>query len=154
MLKTKFNKIFSTQILWLCIVTDLTFIILNVVYELSNAIADPALKISEDRGYAEVFQYVKEFWIVEVLVLLAFRSHSLLYLAWSGFFSYLLLDDSLRIHETWSKILPFPNLFGLNRHASGELIISLTAGFIFLFLIAVAYRSGDAFAKRTLDILL
>ncbi|NEP18282.1 MAG: hypothetical protein F6J97_15485, partial [Leptolyngbya sp. SIO4C1] len=47
-----------------------------------------------------------------------------------------------------------PNLFGLNRHASGELIISLTAGFIFLFLIAVAYRSGDAFAKRISKVLI
>jgi len=137
----------SAQVLYLCVAADIVFIGLNVLYEFVPAIDDPSLQITLDRGYAEVFQYVKTFWISGILATAAFKSRSVLYGVWASFFTYLLLDDSLRIHENWSKAPYFPSLFGINSHASGEFIISVSIGLIFLTLIAVTYRSGDALAR-------
>jgi len=145
-------KVFSrreicNQILYLCIATDIAFIGLNVLYEMSAVVNDAALKITEDRGYAEVFQYIKEFWIAGLLLTLALRTYSLLYFAWSLLFSYVLLDDALRIHETLSKVIRFPSLLGLNRRASGEIIIFGVIGLCFLILVAVTYRLGSPLAR-------
>ncbi|MEL6354935.1 MAG: hypothetical protein AAFR58_24795, partial [Cyanobacteria bacterium J06627_28] len=121
---------------------------LNLLYEFHPGITDTALKITQDRGYAEVFQYIKEFWISGTLALVFFRTRSLLFLGWSALFFYLLLDDSLRIHENWSKAPYFPSLFGLGSNASGELLISLGIGLFFLLWIAAAYRkTRDASSK-------
>ena len=146
-------NVLSAQLLYLCVVADIVFIGLHILYEFIPVIDDPALKITLDRGYAEVFQYVKMFWIASILSVVAFRSRSLLYWVWVGFFSYLLLDDSLRIHENWSKADYFPSLFGIHPHASGELIISGSIGVIFLSLIAATYRSGDRLAKSVSQVL-
>ena len=142
-----YNKTFSMPILYLCILTDIVFVALNVLYELHPAVTDPALQIAQDRGYSEIFQYIKEFWIAGTLMFFAWRRRSALYLAWSGLFFYLLLDDSLRIHENWSKAPYFPSLFGLNSHASGEIIIAAAVGISFLGLIAIAYRSAPPFER-------
>ncbi|MEO0771177.1 MAG: hypothetical protein AAFY72_17435 [Cyanobacteria bacterium J06649_4] len=139
--KAKHKRIFSFQILYLCLVTDIAFVALNMLYEFHPSITDSALKITQDRGYAEVFQYIKEFWIAGTLALIFFRTRSLLFLGWSALFFYLLLDDSLRIHENWSKAPYFPALFGLGSNASGELIISLCVGLFFLIWIAAAYKN-------------
>jgi len=147
------EKNLSVQILYLCVAADIVFIGLNVLYELIPAVSDPSLQITLDRGYAEVFQYVKTFWIAGILATMAFRTRSLLYGVWVGLFTYLLLDDSLRIHENWSKASYFPSLFGINSHASGEFIISTSIGLFFLFLIAVTYRSGDFLARSSSRIL-
>ena len=147
------HKLFSTPILYLCIATDISFIILHGVYKLNDKVSDEFLKISTDRGYAEVFQYIKEYWIICILILLAFKTRSLLYAVWSGLFIYLLLDDSLAIHETWglamSEFFSFPPLFGLKTNDLGEIAISLIIGCGFLILIAITYRLGDSFARRT-----
>ena len=152
-MNNELQKFFSTPILYLCIATDIAFIILHGLYKLNDKFSDELLKISTDRGYAEVFQYIKEYWIVCILIVLAFKTRSFLYLVWSGLFAYLLLDDSLAIHETWglamSEFFSLPPLFGLNPHDLGEIAISLIIGCSFLMLIAITYRLGDSFARRT-----
>ncbi len=147
------EKLFSIQILFLCIITDITFIALHGLYEFNDSVSDYLLNMTVDRGYAEVFQYIKEYWIVGILLLIAFKNRSLLFLIWSGLFTYVLLDDALVIHETWglamSKALSFPAVLGLNPHDLGEIAISAIFGFSFLGLIAINYRLANYFERRT-----
>jgi hypothetical protein len=58
----------------------------------------------QERGYSEIFQYIKEYWIALLLGALAVRQRSVLYLGWSLLFFYLLLDDSLTIPGNISEI--------------------------------------------------
>lgn len=56
--------------------------------------------LSRDRGYAEMFQYTKEFWIVLLLAATASRSGDRLLWLWSALFAYILCDDAFQFHET------------------------------------------------------
>jgi hypothetical protein len=88
-----------------------------------------------------------------VLGLLAVQKRSLLYLAWSLLFFYLLLDDSLSIHERLGGIisneLGLSPAFNLRAKDFGEIIVSACVGFFFLIFIGIAYRFGDRMSRET-----
>jgi hypothetical protein len=118
-------------------------------YELFN--------IERERGYAEIYQYIKFFWIIVLLFNLSLKNRSLHYIPWILLFTYFLLDDSIPIHgragQFFSEHFNFTPLFGLRLQDYGQLAISATAG-IFLFLPLVwAYRKGtQIFRNISLDI--
>ena len=142
----------SNRLLFVLISTDLLFIALHIIYKTTELISDSSFSLSRDRGYPEVFQYVKAYWIALLFLILAIKKQTFLYLAWSLLFVYLLLDDSMEIHETGgdsiSKQLAFPSLFNLRPEDLGELVISILASLFFLFLIAIAYRFSDSIARQ------
>ena len=113
--------------------------------------------IERERGYAEMYQYIKFFWIIVLLFNLSLRNRSLHYIPWLLLFTYLLFDDSIPIHgragEFFAEHFNFTPLFGLRLQDYGQLVISATAG-IFLFLPLVwAYRKGtQIFRKISMDI--
>lgn len=91
----------SSLLLYLFIATDIVFIIVHIIHK-SNQVPSLAYayySIEEDKGYAELFQYIKEYWIALLLSFLAVQKRSYLYLCWSLLFFYVLLDDSVQIHE-------------------------------------------------------
>ncbi len=51
----------------LLLLTDLAFIIIHVVYRLIEN-RDTFWSIYNDFGYSEIYQYIKEFWIVGAVV--------------------------------------------------------------------------------------
>jgi hypothetical protein len=103
-------------------------------------------------GYAEFFQYIKEYWLVLLFAVLAWKNRSLLYSAWSLLFGYLLLDDSWRIHEKWgfliSNKLGFTSAFGLRAGDFGEMLVSAFFGSVFFILIALGYRLSNRTDKK------
>ena len=121
---------------------DLVFILVHVVY-LHGWLWNPLFSIEMDRGYAEVYQYIKEYWIVLLLFILAIKTKQGIYLAWSALFMYLLLDDSLEIHEKLGEYLAgyFDFQPGLNLHAHdfGELAVSILFGSILFLTVGFAY---------------
>lgn len=143
----------SLRLLYLLLATDVVFIILHILYLFTGIISNSYFSIEQDQGYAELFQYIKEYWIVLLLGLLAVQKRSLLYLAWSLLFFYLLLDDSLKIHERLGGIisneLGLSPAFNLRAKDFGELVVSAYVGFFFLIFIAIAYRFGDRMSRET-----
>lgn len=151
-MKLDFNHS-STRLFCLFLATDFAFIIIHILYEYTDLISSVLFSIEQDRGYAEMFQYIKEYWIAILLLLLAFNQRTLLYLGWSLLFFYLLLDDSLEIHE-WlggsiSYRLGIPPAFNLRPIDFGEIIVSGCVALFFLSFIGITYRFGDRFARAT-----
>src|SRR3712207_5190827 len=95
----------------------------------------------------------KEYWIALLLGLFTIQKRSILYLGWSLLFFYLLLDDSLGIHERLGGIVSYrlglSSAFNLRSIDFGEIIVSACVGLFFLLFIAIAYRSGDRFSRKT-----
>lgn len=136
----------------LFLATDIAFIILHLIFSHGALTSNVNFSLERDRGYSEIFQYVKEYWSALLLGFLAIQARSLLYLSWSGLFFYLLLDDSMKIHERLgsfiSKEFSFSPMFGLRAIDLGELTVSALVGLFFLAAIAINYRWGDRFSKK------
>lgn len=147
----------ATRLLLLLISGDLTFGVLHVMNEHSPLLGHPRLNIELDRGYPEIFQYLKYLWCGVILTVYA-RKHTLWhYLAWAAVFAYFLLDDALRIRERFAQRVALPldiqttGAFRLQDY--GELIIAAVAGLVLLLPLAWAYRSGpERFRKFSQDL--
>ena len=108
--------------------------------------------LGRQAGYPEQFQYLK--WLAStVLCAFAFtRGREPLYLAWAALFFYLLLDDSLEIHEALGPViadfLERGPAYGLRGKDFGEILVSLGAASLLLGSIALCYwRSRDRTAR-------
>jgi hypothetical protein len=136
----------------LFLATDVSFIIIHILYLVIDSISNPYFSIEEDRGYGELFQYIKEYWIAILLSFLAWKNRSFLYLGWSLLFFYLLLDDAAFIHENLGRFishrLGFSPAFNLRAIDFGELIVSACVGLFFLICIATAHRFSDRSSKQ------
>jgi hypothetical protein len=88
----------SNRLLYLFLATDFVLISLHILYLTTDILSNSYFSIEQDRGYGELFQYIKEYWIAILLSLLAWRNRSFLYLGWSLLFFYLLLDDAAFPH--------------------------------------------------------
>ena len=162
MIKSTQTTAYSMQQAGLCLLllfgsADFIFIAFHLVHK--AGFLSEQFDLTRDRGYAELFQYVKEFWCVVLFVLMAQQTRTTGYLVWASFFSYVLLDDMLRIHERGGKIIAayghFIPFAGLRAKDYGELVVMISiAGMLFLA-IGLAYRySTSTFRKVSIDMLL
>jgi len=144
-------KEFNIPMLILLILTDLIFIIIHCLFTFSMNDFDYLItvdknylySIENDQGYSEIFQYIKEFWILLLLLFLSFKKKHLIYFIWSLLFFYLLLDDSLSIHEEIGEYLA--NYFNIETRYNlravdfGELLVSFGVGVSFLSFLSFTY---------------
>jgi len=111
------------------------------------------LALAADDSIGEYFQYFKWFFISALFVCIAIKRASYSFLAWFLLFLYLLLDDSLSLHENIGSYLmssySFETPMGLRLQDVGELIVSAIAGSILLLIFVLAYRKGRDFFKIT-----
>jgi hypothetical protein len=150
----------SVKIFYLLLATDIAFFCLHLLLRckqlgyggLCNKFGNQLYSINKDFGYAEFFQYIKEYWIVLLLGVLAWKNRSWLYSAWSSLFCYVLLDDAWGIHEKGGKLisdrLGLGAAFNLRRVDFGELIVSAGFGILFFTAIALAYRFGKRIERK------
>lgn len=140
------------RLFYLFLAADMGFMILHLVYSYSGLTGNYNFSLGSDRGYSEVFQYIKEYWIALLLGSLAVRKRSFLYLSWSLLFFYLMLDDFIEIHERVGAFigvrLAFTSVFSLRAEDLGELIVSASVGSFFLLCIAISYRFGDRASRK------
>lgn len=151
LLKSFLNKIDldiekdSTKFFLLLISADIFFILLNIVYLFYDyrGSINSIWSIETDRGLAESYQYVKEFWIILLLLWLTVRFSRLSLLTWVSIFTYILADDMLELHErfgdTLSRVIGFKSTFGLRPQDIGELSFFAIFGIIFSILIIFTY---------------
>lgn len=137
----------AMRLLWLLISGDITFGVLHVVNEHTSLLGHPRLNIELDRGYPEIFQYLKFLWCGVLLTVHACKHARWHYFAWASVFAYFLLDDALRIRERFAqrvaRTLDFQPVGGLRLQDYGELIIAAAAGLFLLMPLAWAYRNGQ-----------
>lgn len=104
------------------------------------------LSIAADNSYAELFQYLKFFWLTLLMLRLSWQARDPGFLPLGTLFLYLLLDDLLRLHEDGGAGLAsawnLPALADLRPKDLGELAVSAAAGLILLPAIGLAYRWG------------
>ena len=115
--------------------------------------------ITQEGGYAELFQYVKEFCCAVLLLSIAWQVRSAGYLVWAFFFGYLLMDDMLQIHENGGELiaeyLNFASGFGLRAKDLGELTVTLAVATVLFLALGLTYWRGTSrFRKVSMDILL
>ena len=100
--------------------------------------------ISVDGGFAEIWQYAKWTMLILVSVVLASKSRAAVYLVWAIIFLYLLIDDSLSIHEDYglrlASQLGLRPAFGLRARDFGELMVTAAAAGVLLGALAIVYR--------------
>ena len=144
-----FGKIYN-KFLILLLVTDFVFILLHCLFSL-HFISDPLFSIGRDFGYAEIYQYIKEYWIMLLLFGMAIKRKHLVYFAWSLLFLYFLLDDSLQIHERLGSDLAnyfeFQSVYQLRALDYGELVVSMFFGVFLFSFIGFSYLYSDSTAK-------
>ena len=116
-------------------------------------VSNPLYSIEIDLGYAEVFQYIKEYWIVALLVAVWVRLKAKVYFPWALLFLYLLFDDSCQIHENVGELiassLQIPGMFNLRSIDIGEWIVSLIAAGSLLLLVALFHWKSDRPRRQT-----
>jgi hypothetical protein len=120
---------------------------------------NPLFNIEEDKGVAEFYQYIKVFSIVVLLGVISVKKSAWNYVAWALVFTYLLVDDSMQIHENVGRALALnldlPPAFGLRARDFGELAVTATAGILLAAVLAWAYRTGSQmFRKVSRDLVL
>ncbi|MGP1386842.1 MAG: hypothetical protein ACTS2F_25020 [Thainema sp.] len=137
-------------LLILVLLADTVFIGIHICREYLPFISSPLFDIERDRSYAEFFQYIKLLWSIinlSVIGLLIER----FYLTWSLFFCYLLVDDAFSLHENLGNLI-FRKLgfaprsmkwMSLRIQDYGEILVSLLAALVFLFVIGWAYKYGS-----------
>lgn len=145
--------------LLLLLLADVAFVMLHILHTWTGLAPNPMLSIERDRGHAEIFQYLKEYWIASLLVLLAVRRQKLLYLSWAPLFAYFLLDDSLKIHEKLGAFVSyrygFDAALGVRSQDLGELVVTGFFGVLLFSLIGAAhYLSGPVERRVSRQLLL
>jgi hypothetical protein len=137
--------------LLLLIAADSAFVAVHLVHKHSTLLASDLFSISRDHGYAEIFQYVKIYWIAIMLALLWSRTRERVYGAWMLLFGYLLCDDALQLHERLGGHLAWLLAYrdGLVwAQDQGELTASAAAGLVLFGLIAAAYLRASSEARN------
>lgn len=141
----------SHGFLILLLAADSLFILIHFLSITTNIVSDPSFSIERDRGYPEVFQYLKEFWIALLFFFLAVKKRAAVYFVWSLLFLTLLIDDYSQYHEFWGASLSIklnlPPIFYLRAMDIGEILISFSLGTIFLLLMSFTYLLADSSSK-------
>ena len=146
---------FATGLLFLfaaLVCVDLIFAVISAVRDAQGLDWD-RWHISFENGYGERWQYLKWAAISVLCFLLTIRRQSWLYFAWSAIFLYLLLDDSLALHERvgWrlARYFGFQSAFGLRWQDFGELLTSALAGGPLLGFLAWSYWREQRLEPRS-----
>ncbi len=154
------NKVESRKVLFLLIGLDLILIILHLAHLYTPYFSDSHFSLSKERGFGEIFQYLKEGAIVLMFGYLSILKSERSYLLWCLLFGYVLLDDSFALHERIGNILAnrfnFQPLWGLRAQDFGELSVHLFVGTFFLLALLSAYfwRGSREFRRSSTRIIM
>lgn len=128
------------KLLVLLVLTDFLLIVLHILYTHTDFSSNRLFSIEQDLGFAEIFQYIKEYWIGLMLLWLALKIRSFLFLVWSLLFFFLLCDDALSFHEFGGAMLAkYFNLKGSWAREIGELGVFIVMGVIFFSIIGISH---------------
>jgi len=138
---------------------DLAFFAIHLAYSPDGLLNEPRFRPDWDRGYAETFQYLKEFWIILLFGLAVLRHSAAVYAVLVALFTYLALDDLLRLHErigggVLGVRLPDLPLLGatLTGYDLGQVTYAGCIGLSALLIIGLFYRRADTPVQKTVRV--
>ena len=145
---------FVLPLLLLC--ADAAFIGIHLLHNYYGRPADPIYSLGRERGYAEVYQYLKLFWLVVLFGMLAVTRRQLVHVGWMALLAGILIDDSFALHEQYglqaAEMLGLQPALGLRARDLGELIFLAAAGAALLTALGLTYLTANAaerqFSKR------
>lgn len=149
---TEFSTKVDLQLLLIFVAADLVYILGNIGFELLYSRIPFHFKISTELGFAEVFNYMKDFWIALLLLSSFLKTKRIVFFAWIPTFIYFLFDDAMQIHEEIGGIISqrflASPIIGVRSQDIGELIVTgVVAIFLFAF-ITTAYIKSNQDGKR------
>ncbi len=155
----KTNKTNTLSYIGLCLFlllgTDLMFIVVDIVFHTTNLTTHKVYCVETDRGYAEMYQYLKFIGLILVLGLLTFKSKEKVFVGWMLLFAYFLVDDAFKF--TGIKLaatFQLPSLLGLRPQDLGELLVFGSVGSLTLFMMLfVQFKSTHSTKVITADML-
>lgn len=111
---------------------DIAFIGAHVLKFSTNLVSSYLFSLEQNKGYAEIYQDIKEIWIVALLFYLLLRRRKAMYGVWLLLFGILLLNNVMTFHVRIAGSLS-ANLMPFNWPVSykvklGELILYLAIG--------------------------
>jgi hypothetical protein len=143
---------FDTPLLALLLAADAVFVGLHLLAVVSGRPDGGRLSVSADRGFAETFQYVKEYWICGLLVMAAIRLRQLVFAAWAAVFGYLLVDDVVGLHELLGSrlvtLFELSPVLGVRAQDIGELLASMTMACILAGPLAAGHLRASCSVQR------
>ena len=86
---------------------DLLFMVLHWLHVHTGLLGSELWSIGRDRGFGEMFQYLKYIAVMLALAQVFRKTRLPVLLLWIGVFGFLLLDDSMRIHERFGLGMVF-----------------------------------------------
>ena len=147
-----FQESIALLFLIMLVSTDFIFIVLHFIWGTTPYLSSVLFSLEQDRGFSEIYQYIKMFWIIILMVAMYLRTSENGYISWSILFSYLVCDDSLMIHEkvglTIANNLGFTPFLGLRPKDFGELAVTGIAAIILLTFVGFSYLRGSQAFKR------
>lgn len=154
------NPRLHRQVLLGLLAVDLALIAAHLLALAWPARLPPARwSVEADGGVAESFQYLKWALLSLAFAAAAWKQRSVGYLPWALLFAYLLLDDTLQLHEraggAFAGRVDMPWLHHLRPRDIGELLATCAVAAVLLPPIAAAWRFGGAAVRRaSLDMLM
>ena len=143
----------------LSFLSGLRLVVKRLFVSYQGLLLSDAVSIDKDWSIGEIFQYIKELWLIVLFITLFRRTRAAIYMAWALLFFFLFIDDSLTIHESVGLFIAnkvnIPEVFGVSGTSIGELIVISVLGAILLSIIGFSYiRSEKLHQQRTLVILI
>ncbi len=149
----RLSERFYVKLLLLLLFTDVAFMALHLLH-VSGLLLNEDFAVNRDRGYAEIFQYTKFLWGAALLAGVALRERQVTYLGWSLVFAFMLLDDSLRLHEEAGTALAqagfVGSVMGLDPRAVGQVAFVGLVGAVLLALLGGGYALSRGAARQRL----
>lgn len=126
---------------------DLLFMVLHWLHLHTGMLTSQLWSIERDGSFGEMYQYLKYVGIGLALAHLFRNTRMPVLLAWIGVFAFLLLDDSMRIHERFGlgmvAWIHLPDFGGLRGRDVGELIFAALVIAILAPVLALGFVRGS-----------
>lgn len=159
-LRNQFNYRKANRFIFLLIALDIIFIITHVLFVYLIFIrvqfdwsVSKAFQINYDGGYPEIFQYLKYFLIILIIIYIMHSKKIYNYVSWLFLFVLLLLDDAFQFHERFALWIVdrfnYTSMFGLRPQDLGELTYIGTFGPILLLFLILGYYYGNEKIRKT-----
>lgn len=132
----------SNWLFFLLISTD-ALLIAAFILQGFGLIVDEGLQLTRDRSYGEVFQYIKQFWLVLLLAALAWQRSWQFCGVFAALFLFFLVDDYAALHENMGAALAQsfdqPTWLSIETYHIGELLVFVVYAIVSLALVIACF---------------
>ena len=147
----------SILFLLLLLSADSMFVVIHFLYKLTHHWQCSLFCLTTDRGYAEIFQYIKYFWIIILFIYILRSTKIILYLSWVLVFVFFFFNDAFQLHQEIGHYIArnfdFNPPFHLSLQDVGELVYFIISGVLISGMLFWSYKRGNQnFKISTIDL--